>query len=69
MKSGLSIDSSNWRRIVNKYKNTCVVCNRTMVTGDEILWNPEMPGQSRHLPEVCEWLGTRKKMPKRRVSK
>lgn len=60
------IDSSNWVRMINRYKNTCCVCNRVIRTDDEMLWNPEIAGQSRHLPEVCEWLGFRKAMPSRR---
>lgn len=52
--------------MINKYKNTCCVCNRVIRTDDEMLWNPEIAGQSRHLPEVCEWLGFRKAMPSRR---
>lgn len=66
MITGNQIDSSNWIRLENKYKNTCVVCNRAIFKGDEILWNPQISGQSRHLPEMCEWLGSRKQMPKRR---
>ena len=60
---------SSWLTITNNYKNTCCVCNRSMQTGEKILWNPNIPGESRHLPEVCEWLGIRKPMPKRRKVK
>jgi len=61
MNSGQLIDSSNWIKMINRYKNTCIVCNRAIFKGDEILWNPDISGQSRHLPEMCEWLGYAKK--------
>ena len=54
-----------WVTITNKYKKTCVVCNRAMMTGDLILWNKET-SQSMHHPEMCKFLGTRKKMPSRK---
>jgi hypothetical protein len=57
---------SNWLTIANKYKKTCNVCNRTMVTGELILWN-KLTKESMHQPEMCNFLGIRKKMPKRRV--
>lgn len=57
---------SNWLTIANKYKKTCNVCNRTMVTGELILWN-KITKESMHQPEMCNFLGIRKKMPKRRV--
>jgi hypothetical protein len=57
--------NDTWIKIENKYKNTCSYCNRAMFTGDLILWNPETM-DSKHLPEMCEWLGIRAKMPKRR---
>lgn len=58
------IDNS-WVTISNKYKKTCVVCNRTMATGELILWNKET-SQSMHHPEMCNLLGIRKKMPSRK---
>jgi len=57
---------SNWLQIINKYKKTCNVCNRSMVTGELILWN-KITKESMHQPEMCNFLGIRKKMPKRRV--
>jgi len=57
-----------WITITNKFKRTCVVCNRAMMTGDLILWNKET-SQSMHHPEMCKFLGTRKKMPSRRQTK
>ena len=54
-----------WIKMENKYKNTCDYCNRTISTGDTILWNPETM-KSTHLIEMCEWLGIRAKMPNRR---
>lgn len=66
MKNGEVLeDYSNWIQIENKYKNTCCVCNRKMQTGDLILWNPDRVGQSRHLPEVCDWLGYKPKISTR----
>jgi len=58
---------SNWVTITNKYKKTCVVCNRSMMTGELILWNKET-SQSMHHPELCNFLGIRKKMPSRKDS-
>jgi hypothetical protein len=55
-----------WLSITNKYKKTCAVCNRSMDTGELILWNKETK-ESMHYPEMCNFLGIRKKMPKRRV--
>jgi hypothetical protein len=57
---------NKWVSITNKYKKTCSVCNRTMVTGELILWNKETK-ESMHQVEMCNFLGIRKKMPKRRV--
>lgn len=54
-----------WKQITNKYRNTCCVCNRSISTGEIILWNKEH-SYVMHLPEVCDLLGTRKKMPARR---
>ena len=59
---------SNWLQIINKYKKTCNVCNRSMASGELILWNKETK-ESMHQPEMCNFLGIRKKMPKRRVEK
>jgi hypothetical protein len=56
-----------WLTIINKYKKTCNVCNRAMITGELILWNKET-GQSMHQPEMCNLLGIRKKMPSRKES-
>jgi hypothetical protein len=56
-----------WLTITNKYKKTCSVCNRTMVTGESILWNKETK-ESMHHPEMCNFLGIRKKMPSRKES-
>jgi hypothetical protein len=58
--------NDKWLTITNKYKKTCTVCNRTMVTGELILWNKETK-ESMHQPEMCNFLGIRKKMPKRRL--
>lgn len=55
----------SWKQITNRYKNTCCVCNRSITVGDAILWHKEEK-LVMHLPEVCKFLGTRKKMPKRR---
>ena len=64
-KEGLQHQDFNWKQITNKYKNTCCVCNRSINIGDIILWHKEEK-LVMHLPEVCKFLGTRKKMPKRR---
>ena len=56
---------NKWVTITNKYKKTCSVCNRTMVAGESILWNKET-SQSMHQPELCNFLGIRKKMPSRK---
>ncbi len=62
---GLKHQDFNWKQITNKYRNTCCVCNRSIAMGDIILWNKDH-SLVMHLPEVCEFLGTRKKMPPRR---
>ena len=59
---------NKWVSITNKYKKTCSVCNRAMVTGELILWNKETK-ESKHHPQMCNFLGIRKKMPKRRIQK
>ena len=55
----------NWKRITNKYQSTCCVCNRGISMGEIILWNKEH-SLVQHLPDVCDLLGIRKKMPARR---
>lgn len=60
--------NETWIKMENKYKNTCDYCNRAIFTGDTILWNPDTM-KSTHLPEMCEWLGIRAKMPNRRKVK
>jgi hypothetical protein len=50
----------NWKQITNKYQSTCCVCNRGISSGEIILWNKEA-SLVMHLPEVCKFLGTRKK--------
>ena len=57
---------NKWVSITNKYKKTCSVCNRAMVTGELILWNKQTK-ESKHHPQMCNFLGIRKKMPKRRM--
>jgi hypothetical protein len=37
-----------------------------MVTGELILWNKQTK-ESKHHPQMCNFLGIRKKMPKRRM--
>ncbi len=64
-KNNINHQDHNWKQITNKYKNTCCVCNRSITIGDIILWHKEEK-LVMHLPEVCKFLGTRKKMPKRR---
>jgi hypothetical protein len=59
-KSGLQHQDFNWKQITNKYRNTCCVCNRSISTGETILWNKEH-SLVQHLPEICDFLGTRKK--------
>ena len=50
----------NWKQITNKYQSTCCVCNRGISYGETILWNREA-SLVQHLPEMCKFLGTRKK--------
>jgi hypothetical protein len=57
---GLQHQDFNWKQITNKYNNTCCVCNRGISNGETILWNKEH-SLVQHLPEVCQFLGTRKK--------
>ena len=59
-KSGLQHQDFNWKQITNKYKSTCCVCNRGISSGEIILWNKEA-SLVQHLPEMCQFLGTRKK--------
>lgn len=61
---GLQHQDFNWKQITNKYRSTCCVCNRAISHGETILWHKEH-SLVMHLPETCEFLGTRKKMPKR----
>jgi hypothetical protein len=63
--NGLQHQDFNWKQITNRYNNTCCVCNRKILSGETILWNKEH-SLVMHLPETCEFLGTRKKMPKRK---
>lgn len=60
----LQFQDFNWKQITNRYKNTCSVCNRSIASGEIILWNREH-SLVMHLPEMCNFLGIRKKMPKR----
>jgi hypothetical protein len=39
-----------------------------MASGELILWN-KITKESMHQPEMCNFLGIRKKMPKRRLEK
>jgi len=55
----------NWKLITNKFKNTCCVCNRSIGIGEVIHWNKEY-SLIQHLPEMCNLLGIRKKIVKRR---
>lgn len=64
-KEGMQFQDFNWKQITNRYKNTCCVCNRSISMGEIILWNKDH-SMVMHLPEMCELLGTRKKMPARR---
>lgn len=59
IKNSLHQDYS-WKQLTNKYKNTCCVCNRSINIGEVILWNKDQ-GLICHLPETCQFLGTRKK--------
>jgi hypothetical protein len=58
--AGLQHQDTNWKQITNKYQNTCCVCNRGISMGETILWNKD-ESLVQHLPEMCEFLGTRKK--------
>lgn len=57
---GLQHQDINWKQITNKYQSTCCVCNRGISSGEIILWNKDQ-SLVMHLPEVCKFLGTRKK--------
>jgi hypothetical protein len=57
---GLQHQDTNWRQITNKYQSTCCVCNRGISSGETILWHKHQ-GLVQHLPEMCQFLGTRKK--------
>jgi hypothetical protein len=58
--SNMNHQDLNWRQITNKYKSTCCVCNRGISAGEIILWHKD-ESLVMHLPEVCKFLGTRKK--------
>lgn len=60
MLSNASHQDNNWKQLTNKYKNTCCVCNRSIDVGEVILWNKDQ-SLVCHMPEMCEFLGTRKK--------
>jgi hypothetical protein len=60
VQSNMNHQDFNWKQITNKYKNTCCVCNRAISYGETILWNKDN-SLVQHLPEVCDFLGTRKK--------
>jgi hypothetical protein len=64
-KQAMEFQDFNWKQITNRYKNTCCVCNRSISSGEIILWNRDH-SLVMHLPEMCQLLGTRKKMPARR---
>jgi hypothetical protein len=64
-KEQLQHQDFNWKQITNRYKSTCCVCNRGIFPGEVILWNKEA-SLVQHQPEMCQLLGTRKKMPARR---
>jgi hypothetical protein len=66
--SNASHQDNNWKQLSNKYKNTCCVCNRSIDVGDVILWNKN-EGLICHLPEMCTFLGTRKKRKSTRADK
>jgi len=55
-----NMDDKIWVRMTNKYKNTCGFCNRAVEAGDPILWSKEKR-LITHLPEMCTFLGIRKK--------
>lgn len=60
IKSNMNHQDANWRQITNKYKSTCCVCNRAISSGETILWHKD-ESLVQHLPEMCKFLGTRKK--------
>lgn len=60
VQSNMQHQDFNWKRITNKYQSTCCVCNRGISAGETILWNKEA-SLVQHLPELCQFLGTRKK--------
>jgi hypothetical protein len=60
IQSNMNHQDFNWKQITNKYQNTCCVCNRGISSGEIILWNKEA-SLVQHLPEMCQFLGTRKK--------
>lgn len=60
IKANMNHQDFNWKQITNKYQNTCCVCNRGISSGEIILWHKEA-SLVQHLPEMCQFLGTRKK--------
>jgi len=60
IQSNMQHQDFNWKQITNKYQSTCCVCNRGISSGETILWNKEA-SLVQHLPEMCKFLGTRKK--------
>jgi hypothetical protein len=58
--AGMQHQDINWKQITNKYRSTCCVCNRSISSGETILWNKD-ESLVMHLPEICKFLGTRKK--------
>ncbi len=60
VQSNMQHQDFNWKQITNKYQSTCCVCNRGISYGEIILWHKEQ-GLVQHLPEMCQFLGTRKK--------
>lgn len=60
MQANMNHQDFNWKQITNKYQSTCCVCNRGISAGETILWNKD-ESLVQHLPEMCQFLGTRKK--------
>ena len=66
LQNNMNHQDFNWKQITNKYKATCSVCNRSVEPGETILWNINAKLIS-HLPEMCQFLGTRKKRKSTRL--
>jgi len=32
-------DKTKWRKLLNKYENTCCICHQVVLVGEEIFWN------------------------------